>query len=98
MIFRSLLAIAALALTSFTLAAPTDPLGNSTEVGHRCASTPSSEFVKAAEEHFNQHKVKPQPVPGRERVIRVYFHVIYKDKSCVSLLLENQHEHNVLHR
>lgn len=84
---RSPIAAVVLALASVALAAPTHPLRNATEVGHICGSTPGPEYIAAAEAHFAEHEVSPEPIKGRARVIYVCFHVIYKNKSCVSLLL-----------
>ena len=90
---RSFLIAAALALASSTLALPTDPFRNTTEVRRTCGSTPSSEYIAAAEAHFIEHKMAPEPNKGRAKIIQVCFHVIYKNKSCVSLLLNDKHEH-----
>ena len=72
---------ALLVLGSCAVAAPTSPLHNTT---HTCGSTPSPEEVAAAQAHFLQHKVTPQPNPALSAPIPVYFHVIYDNPSCVS--------------
>lgn len=80
--------VAALALASPALAAPTDPPGNATEVNTLCGSMPSAEYVAAAEAHLAEHKVEPDR--GITKYIYVYFHVIYKDFSCVPLFSDDE--------
>lgn len=71
---------AALALGSSALASPL--YNTSATVGRGCASTPSSDFIAKAEAHFAEHRVTP--APAASKTIQVYYHVIYKDTSCVS--------------
>ena len=80
---RSLLAAVnvVLALASVALAAPTDPLRNATEAGRRCGSTPRPEYNAAAEAHFAEHEVSPEPIKGRARVIYVSFHVHLQEQG-----------------
>ena len=76
-----------LAMSSSVLAAPGDSSHGTRIVGGRtCGSTPSAEHVAAAEAHFAKHKVTPNPDGERYLpiTIHVYFHVIYKNNSCVS--------------
>ena len=74
---------AVLALSSCVLAVPTSPLNDTAPiVGRTCGSNPSADEVAAAEAHFAQHKVTPDPTAAR--TISVYFHVIYENNSCVS--------------
>jgi len=80
----SFLAAAVLALGSSALAVPTDPSFNASAVGGRgCGSTPTPQFIAAAEAHFAQHRVTPDSNAGAaNKVINVYFHVIHKSTSC----------------
>lgn len=80
--------VAALALASAALAAPTDAPGNATEVNTLCGSMPSAEYVASAEAHLAEHKVDPER--GITKYIYVYFHVIYKDFSCVPLFSDDE--------
>ena len=88
--FPSFLAAALLALSTSAFAVPTSPVQNTTvnaAVGRSCGFTPSPQFIAAAEAHFAEHRVTPQADPNAAaKVIPVYFHVIYKTPSCVSLL------------
>ncbi|QRW08175.1 extracellular metalloprotease [Ceratobasidium sp. AG-Ba] len=57
------------------------PFQNMT-IGRTCGSTPSAEFVAAAEAHFAANKVSPKAQPGTfAATIPVYWHVIYSSTA-----------------
>lgn len=82
--FRSLFTAVVLTLASSALASPNNPARNPA-VGRTCGVNPSKEYIATAEAHFAKYKVTPSSDRGATKSIDVYFHVIYKDTSCVSL-------------